>query len=129
MMFSRKELKRVYSVTVCLLLLAVVSYAAFPVKPPKRPLRVAFENVAGQVMFDHGRHLAQAGYGLACGECHHTLAADEYEQAGSCTECHRVEEGDDQMPKRSDALHQQCIGCHREYGAGPVECAQCHVMQ
>jgi hypothetical protein len=40
-----------------------------------------------------------------------------------------VEEGDDQMLKRSDALHQQCIDCHREYGAGPIDCAQCHVMQ
>jgi len=106
-----------------------VSYAAFPVKPPKRPLRVAFQNVAGKVMFDHGRHLAEAGHGLACGECHHTLAPDEYDQAGACTECHSVEEGDDQMLKRSDALHKQCIDCHREYGAGPVDCAQCHVMQ
>ena len=129
MMFTRQELKLVYGVTVCLLVLAVVSYAALPVKPPKRPLRVAFQSVAGKVMFDHGRHLSEAGYGLACGECHHTLTADEYEQAGSCTECHPVEEGDDQMPKRSDALHQQCIDCHREYGAGPIDCAQCHVMQ
>jgi len=129
MMFTRKELKLVYGVTVCLLALAVVSYAAFPVKPPKRPLRVAFQNVAGKVMFDHGRHLAEAGHGLACGECHHTLAPDKYDQAGACTECHSVEEGDDQMLKRSDALHKQCIDCHREYGAGPVDCAQCHVMQ
>ena len=56
-MFSRKELKLVYGVTACLLVLAVVSYAAFPVTAPKRPLRMAFQNVAGKVMFDHGRHL------------------------------------------------------------------------
>ena len=129
MMFSRKELNRVYAVTVILLVLAVVSYAAFPDRSPKQPLRIAFQNVAGKVVFDHARHRLEAGYGLACGECHHTLAPDEYDQAGSCTECHAVEEGDDQMLKRSDALHQQCIGCHREYGGGPVDCAQCHMMQ
>jgi len=129
MMFSRKELTRVYAVTVILLVLAVVSYAAFPDRSPKQPLRIAFQNVAGKVVFDHARHRLEAGYGLACGECHHTLAPDEYVQAGPCTECHAVEEGDDQMLKRSDALHQQCIGCHREYGGGPVDCVQCHMMQ
>lgn len=129
MMFSRKELNRVYVGTAILLFLAVVSYAAFPNQAPKQPLRIAFQSVAGKVMFDHGRHRWEAGYSLACGECHHTLAPDEYDQAGSCTECHPVEESDDQMLKRSDAIHQQCIGCHREYGAGPVDCAQCHVMQ
>jgi hypothetical protein len=129
MMFSRKELKLVYGVTVCLLVLAVVSYAAFPVQPPKRPLRIAFQSVAGKVIFDHGRHLSATGYSLSCGECHHTLAPDEYDQAASCTECHAVEEGDDQMPKHSDAIHQQCIDCHREFGTGPVDCVQCHVMQ
>ena len=129
MMFSRKELNWVYAVTVILLGLAVGSYAAFPDRSPKQPLRIAFQNVAGKVVFDHARHRLEAGYGLACGECHHTLAPDEYDQAGSCTECHAVEEGDDQMLKRSDALHQQCIGCHREYGGGPVDCVQCHMMQ
>jgi len=129
MMFSRKELKLVYGATAVLLLIGVVSYAALPSKPPERPIRLAFMTVAGKVIFDHNRHQAAVGYGLVCGECHHTLAPDEYDQAGSCTDCHDVEEGDEDMPKRSDAIHQQCIGCHQEYGAGPVDCAQCHVMQ
>jgi hypothetical protein len=129
MMFSRKELNLVYAGTATLLLLAVVSYAAFPNRAPKQPLRIAFQSVAGKVMFDHGRHHAETGYSLACGECHHTLAPDEYDQAGSCTECHAPEDGDDRVLKRSDALHQQCIGCHQEYGAGPIDCSECHVMQ
>jgi hypothetical protein len=129
MMFSRKELNLVYVGTVILLLLAVVSYAAFPNRAPKQPVRIAFQSVAGKVMFDHGRHHAETSYSLACGECHHTLAPDEYDQAGSCTECHAPEDGDDRVPKRSDALHQQCIGCHQEYGAGPIDCSECHVMQ
>ena len=129
MMFSRKELNLVYVGSAILLLLAVVSYAAFPNQAPKQPLRIAFQSVAGKVIFDHGGHHSESGYGLACGECHHTLAPDEYDQAGSCTECHAVEEGDEQMPNRADAFHQQCIACHREYGAGPIDCAECHVMQ
>jgi len=129
MMFSRSELKSVYGWTIGLLVIAVVSYAASPSKSPDRPIRIAFQTVAGKVIFDHHRHLTESGYGLSCGECHHTLSPDEYSQAGSCTECHQLEEGDEDVPKRSDALHQQCIGCHREYGGGPMECAQCHVMQ
>jgi hypothetical protein len=128
MMFSRIELKRVYGLTVCLLLIAVVSYAAFAVTPPTPPARIVFQTVAGKTLFDHARHASDTGYSLACGECHHTLSKDEYDQAASCTECHDAEKGDADLPKRADALHQQCIGCHTEYGAGPVECAQCHVM-
>jgi hypothetical protein len=129
MMFSRQELKRVYGLTVGLLVIAAVSYAAFPPAKPQRPIRIAYETVAGKVIFDHHLHQAPKAYGLSCGECHHTLAPEEYDQAGSCTECHNPEEGDEAMPKRSDAIHQQCIGCHQEYGAGPIDCAQCHVMQ
>jgi hypothetical protein len=129
MMFSRKELNLVYVGSAILLLLAVVSYAAFPNQAPKRPLRIAFQSVAGKVMFDHDGHHSAAGYGLACGECHHTLAPDEYDQAGSCIECHALESDDEDMPNRADAFHEQCIACHREYGAGPIDCAECHVMQ
>jgi len=128
-MFSRKELNLVYVGSAILLLLAVVSYAAFPNQAPKRPLRIAFQSVAGKVMFDHDGHHSAAGYGLACGECHHTLAPDEYDQAGSCIECHALESDDEDMPNRADAFHEQCIACHREYGAGPIDCAECHVMQ
>jgi hypothetical protein len=129
MMFSANELKRVYGIAIGLLVIAVASYAAFPSKSPERPIRIAFQTVAGKVIFDHNRHWVESGYSLSCGECHHTLSPEEYSQAGSCTECHAMDEGDEDVLKRSDALHQQCIGCHREYGAGPMECTQCHVMQ
>jgi hypothetical protein len=32
------------------------------------------------------------------------------------------------MPSRTDALHETCIGCHADYGAGPVDCNACHVL-
>jgi len=127
-MFSKKELKLVYGVAVVLLVIAVISYAAVPVKSPHVPLRMMFYTNAGKVLFDHQQHSSIAGYGLSCGECHHPLTEGEYDEAGSCTECHDPDEGDEDVPKRSDAFHLQCIGCHQDFGAGPVECAQCHVL-
>ena len=127
-MFSKKELKLAYGVAIILLVIAVISYAAVPLQSPSPPLRMMFYSNAGKVLFDHQTHSSVAGYGLSCGECHHTLSEDEYDDAGSCTECHDPDEGDEDMPKRSDAFHRQCIGCHQDFGAGPVECAQCHVL-
>ncbi len=81
-------------------------------------------------LFDHQIHQAVTGYGISCGDCHHTLAEDEYDQVESCVECHDPDEGDEEVPKLADAFHQQCGGCHEDFGAGPVEkdCAACHVM-
>jgi hypothetical protein len=129
-MFSKKELQLVYGLAVIFLIVGVISYAAFSAKPPSRePLRLMFSVAAGNVLFDHKTHTDVTGYGLSCGDCHHTLAEDEYDDAQSCSECHDPDEGDEEMPKRSDAFHQQCAGCHEDFGKGPVEsnCNGCHV--
>ena len=126
----KPELKSIYAASACLLLIAVVSYAAFPVRAPRQPIRVAFQSIAGKVMFSHERHLSAEGYALACDECHHTLAPSEFDRAGSCTECHPAAEGgDESVLPRADALHKQCIDCHLGHDKGPTECAQCHMMQ
>jgi hypothetical protein len=128
MMFSKKDLKLAYGFAVVLLVIGLASYAAFPARQPRPPVRIMFQAVAGKALFDHATHSSDKGYGLSCGECHHTLSEDEYDDATSCSECHDPEKGDEDVPKRTDAIHQQCIGCHQEYGAGPVDCTQCHVM-
>ncbi len=64
-----------------------------------------FNTTAGKVLFDHKIHSADNGYGISCGDCHHTLAEDEYAEAQSCSECHDPNEGDEETPKRSDAFH------------------------
>jgi Zn finger protein HypA/HybF involved in hydrogenase expression len=129
-MFSKKELMLAYGVAVCLLIIGAVSYAAFPLKAPKEPLRMMFDVAAGKVLFDHKTHTSELGYGLSCEDCHHELLDDEYDEATACGECHDPEEGDEDMPKRADAFHLQCMGCHQEFEAGPreEECALCHVM-
>ena len=129
-MFSKNELMLAYGVAVCLLVIGAISYAAFPLKAPQEPLRLMFEVAAGKVLFDHKTHTSELGYGLSCEDCHHELLDDESDEAQACGECHDPEEGDEDMPKRADAFHMQCTGCHQEFEAGPTEteCALCHIL-
>lgn len=127
-MFSKKELMLAYGVAAVLLVIGAISYAAFPLKEPREPLRLMFEVAAGNVLFNHKIHTVEEGYGLSCGDCHHTLSEDEYADAQSCSECHELDEGDEEMPKRADAFHLQCINCHKDYEAGPIECTGCHAL-
>ena len=128
-MFSKIELKLAYGLAICFLVVGVLSYAAFSAKTPDEPIRLMFDVVAGKVLFDHKTHYSDTGYGISCGDCHHTLSEDEYDDAQSCSECHDPVEGDEETPKRADAFHRQCGGCHEGYGAGPLEkdCNACHI--
>ncbi len=100
----------------------------------------------GICMFSHAKHAAAApdGYGIACGECHHDkdgkpLELKEGDSVQGCMECHeeagkpKKEKGmskEDwaamQLEYYYGALHANCIDCHKEGGAGPVKCAECH---
>ncbi len=68
----------------------------------------------------------------SCAECH--TSPDNASMPTACGDCHDPDDvaGEEKLmnfQKRSDAFHTQCIGCHKEYGAGaPVECSSCHVM-
>ncbi len=81
---------------------------------------------------------------------HHRLLEDEPD-AWSCKDCHELKEGETPPPaacgechdpsyvegearlmtyqKFADALHSQCIGCHENYEAAPVECDRCHAQE
>jgi hypothetical protein len=130
-MFTKKELKLAYVLAACLLVVGAVCYAAFPEIEPDQPLRLMFKVVAGNVLFDHKIHESASGYGISCRDCHHELEEDDGEDAEACGGCHDPDEGDEETPKRADAFHQQCAGCHEEYGAGPLmideDCNSCHV--
>ena len=115
-----------YCIAVALFVIGVVCYAAFPQRSPEEPIRIMFKSTAGKVLFDHKEHTWEDGYGLDCTDCHHAWEEDEGEKPESCTECHEID-GEDTI-KRSEALHQQCIGCHEDDGTAPIECSQCHVL-
>jgi hypothetical protein len=144
-MTSKKQLFFAYGLAIHLLLVGIVCYAAFPQKTPSPPLRSMFHTLAGKVLFDHHTHSSDMGYGLACADCHHhpqdsedaNVACSACHQtlpegqtyAQRCLDCHDASEVEDtENINNSDAAHKQCIGCHEEFGAGPVECSQCHVM-
>ncbi len=122
-MTSKGEQFLAYCLAAILLIVGVVCYAAFPQKAPEEPVRLMFKTSAGSILFAHKTHTSDDGYGLACDECHHEQQEDTMSCSGEY--CH----GPDSDPKRGDALHINCKGCHEDGGAGPVECAACHVMK
>ncbi len=86
------------------------------------------------VMFTHEKH---ANLYPNCTECHHV-----YEYRGServnawageaqvCSDCHKVREQGSLLSLRN-ALHENCVGCHRRLGGGsqgkaPLTCGKCH---
>jgi hypothetical protein len=121
----RKERIIAYWIAIVLFVVGVVCYAAFPQKTPEQPLRIMLENTGGNVLFDHRGHASEDGYGIECDSCHHDIE-EKGDKPQACGECHLTEADD--SPKRSDAFHKQCKGCHEEDGTAPVKCSGCHVL-
>ena len=146
-MTSRKDLQLATALAIVLFVVGVVSYAytAFSAKPPEEPVRIMFKSVAGKVLFGHKIHTTDAGYGIACFDCHHhppeddtalqacgnchNLPAEPGTLPESCLECHDAGEIEGtEVPNTGDAFHSQCIGCHNEIESGPRDCNDCHVL-
>ena len=134
-MTSKRELQIAYGMAIILFIVGFISFAAFSAKSPEQPLRLMFKCAAGKVFFDHQTHLSDMGYGMSCRDCHHNLeegAEVTPDDIQKCGECHEAESDDEDVPKRMDAFHNQCLGCHHDFetgpGSGPEECSLCHVM-
>ncbi len=121
-MTSKKDLRFSFILLFVLLVTGIVCYAAYPPPAPEEPIRIMFQNAAGKVLFTHSNH--NYGYDLSCLDCHHNIEDDEIY---NCSECHEPQ-GDESMPGKTDALHAQCIGCHKDIGSGPVDCNSCHAI-
>ena len=122
-MTSQRDLKVAVLMMIILLITGVICYASFSSPAPENPVRLMFQNKAGKVLFTHAVHTDD--YGSDCADCHHNLEDDD--ETYNCSECHD-ETGDEDLPGRADAFHDQCKGCHEDYGAGPVECNSCHAL-
>ncbi len=72
-------------------------------------------------IFSHTNHVE---YADNCETCHHH--SSQVEAAPPCRECHGVTSGDLRLPGLKGAYHRQCMNCHREMGAGPLDCEGCH---
>jgi len=125
-MGATTQLKTAYILSATLFLVGVVAYAAYPDKPPEQPVRMVLRNIGGNVLFDHKKHTAEAGYGIACKDCHHDME-DEKSKPTACGECHKP--AGEEALRRADAFHKNCQGCHEEGGLGPVECNRCHLLK
>lgn len=142
-MTSKKELQVAYGLAIVLFIVSVFCYAAVSARQPDEPIRVVYQGAAGSVFFDHQTHTGVRGYGLSCNDCHHH-PMDTYDY-WTCSDCHLPEESeilpslcmdchdeyeveDYEMLLQTDAFHNQCINCHKDYGAGPLDCAECHMM-
>ncbi len=102
---------------------------------------------SGSVKFTHSKHVQD--YGAVCGDCHHNsdfepINSHDPDETYACGECHDEEglirgpiaENDasdsDLIAHRSNALHLQCIGCHKLYNElnqvvrVPESCITCH---
>ncbi len=139
----KTEIKIAYGVAICFLFVGILSYTVFSADTPETPVRVMYHSATGKVLFDHQTHAGDSGYGLSCKDCHHHPMEDDMDSRAcgqchikgkaeslptSCTECHDADEIEDtEMLNRGDAYHGQCIGCHKDFGRGPVDCAECHV--
>ncbi len=148
-MTPKKELKLAYALAGILLAVGILSYilssAISSAKPSEKPLRIMFQTVTGNVLFNHKAHYSPEGYGISCQDCHHHPGGDDTDYR-ACSDCHQGTKGDQAPPKAcldchdadeiegvemstsSDAAHSQCIGCHKDFGAGPVDCNGCHVQ-
>ncbi len=125
-MDEQKGLPTLLKIGIGLLIVGVFCFATYSAPTPETPYRVAYSTVTGTATFDHKLHASDAGIGLSCLDCHHTME-DEEEVPEACGECHLKGEGSEDMIKRADALHTQCIGCHKEFDVKPVDCNECHV--
>ena len=124
----RKERIVAYFIGVILLVIGIVSYAAFPERPPEEPIRILLPSSAGKVLFNMKKHTAEDGYGYECTDCHHDIE-DPEETPEACKECHLKNKEDSEAEiNTEEAFHTECINCHEEDGTAPVECDQCHYM-
>ncbi|RJP79852.1 MAG: hypothetical protein C4522_09010 [Desulfobacteraceae bacterium] len=144
-MTSNNELKLAYCLTVILLLVGGICYAAFPVETPEDPVRKMFKTSAGNVLFTHKVHRAETGYGAACIDCHHHHEDDE-DNFKACGDCHTAEPPKT-VPQNCQECHDSvgnieehhpktvegedfraCADCHQktEDGSTPEACNECH---
>lgn len=91
----------------------------------------AEDDYMADVHYEHHSLLESEPDNYSCKTCHQVAEGETVPVA--CEDCHDPFEIEDQVKimkyeKSDDAMHGQCIGCHEDYGAGPVACDECHAQ-
>lgn len=94
-------------------------------KEPKTYTLNDLEKTYDPVTFSHGMH---TDFADNCATCHHHSPAGE---TPACGECHGAPFDPENlaMPGLKGAYHRQCMGCHKEFDAGPAGCTECHAKK
>jgi hypothetical protein len=99
------------------------------------------------VQFTHTAHYED--YEIGCGDCHHDENGEPLadlepgDPVASCAECHsepgrpprEAKTPSEKLAYHMQALHQNCMTCHKEYNketgtkAAPQTCGTCHVKE
>ncbi len=135
-MTLKKELKLAYCLAIILLVVGVISYAAFPAKAPEEPVRIMYKIVAGKVLFEHKIHASELGNALACIDCHHHYEDEESEilegeesEPAEREEPATAEEAEPALVTGDNPIYRLCGVCHLpviEDQALPQSCLECH---
>ncbi len=134
------------SLKIALAVIAATLFAVVGLYAASAPDLIEMNNAAYKkhtkqiVTFSHTKHAAD--YKITCGECHHDDAGKPLElkdgdDVQSCVECHKetgnLSKADKKLKKpekikkyHKEALHANCIGCHKEMKKGPKKCTDCH---
>ncbi len=90
------------------------------------PAKVAISlpgSTAEGTSFDHATHVDIAE---GCLDCHH--GPQSYDGIVKCGSCH-TDGKDGKTQSLQDALHKQCIDCHKQDDQGPTGCEDCHAAR
>ena len=102
---------------VVLMVAAFVAVAFVAVAQDKGPAVIEMTK-KGTVTFNHAQHQVSVP---DCAACHHTGGFEK------CSSCH-AKKADGKKLKYKKAMHDNCIGCHKEMKKGPAKgCKKCHV--
>lgn len=136
-MSSKNELKFIYVLAIVCLIVGVFCYASLPAKSPESPVRMMFENLGGNVLFDHSTH--SDAYGLDCKDCHHAYDDSGSDKPDACGSCHTDggknitafgENAAFDHDAHSYDMGLACNDCHHNYyeedGGAPQPCSDCH---
>jgi hypothetical protein len=87
----------------------------------KGPASVTMKGATkGAVTFNHKLHSETQK--IACKQCHHTGDVSK-----KCDTCHKAECKPGAKPIcMKDAMHKNCIDCHKKQNKGPKMCNECH---
>ena len=143
----KKRLMVLTVVTALALVLVAAAGIYAATAPAEIKMQKDYKHKKSVVVFSHQKHATD--YKIGCGECHHDDKGQpltdlkDGDPVKSCFDCHNKPgelkgkkakglSNKEKLAYHANALHKNCIGCHRTYNkenktkAAPQKCNDCH---